>query len=343
MDDKIIQRIEQKIGIPHIVELLSERLPGSDLNSLLLEVFSNKVRKITPALLLQQYQANRFVQPAETDMIELLEQELRILRFFRERGFQPLELSPVAQLGSCSVVATVDQKKVISAGRNTEVLADATNSLALYIADLKKTGRVPGIEGAGSLGDNGKLLRYCTIHRHVRTPTIRIKGHTPHFKIGCLVTSGVDTGSYAFELTSLEEQVRTWYDLLRSADRVAKVGCKLQGRGGNSVLLDRMYEHLKERLPDMPIEREIPEKENNYYKGIQFKIVIEVDRGVPATDREGTEADGGEPIAGRRVLEIADGGFVDWTQQLLENSKERFLISGYGFVLLHKLQKGEIF
>jgi len=343
MDDKIIQRIERKIGVPDIVELLSERLPGSDLNSLLLEVFSNKIREITPAMLLQQYQANRFVQPAETDMIELLEQELRILRFFRERGFQPLELSPVAQLGSCSVVATVDQKKVISAGRNTEIVADATNALALHIAALKKTGSVPDTE------DSGKLLRYCTIHRHVRTPTIRIKGHTPHFKIGCLVTSGVDTGSYAFELASLEEQVRTWYDLLRGADRVSRVGCKLQGRGGNRVLLDRMYEHLREKLPDMPLEREIPEKENNYYKGIQFKIVIEMDGGPAAgggrigVDRGMPAMDGGAPAAGRRVLEIADGGFVDWTQQLLENSKERFLISGYGFVLLHKLQKGEIF
>ena len=54
-------------------------------------------------------------------------------------------------------------------------------------------------------------------------------------------------------------------------------------------------------------------KENNYYKGIQFKMVIEVNG---------------------QVLEIADGGFVDWTQQLLGNRKERLLIAGFGLELL---------
>jgi hypothetical protein len=34
-------------------------------------------------------------------------------------------------------------------------------------------------------------------------------------------------------------------------------------------------------------------------------------------------------IAGQR-LEIADGGFVDWTQQLTGNRKERLLVGGFG-------------
>ncbi len=29
-------------------------------------------------------------------------------------------------------------------------------------------------------------------------------------------------------------------------------------------------------------------------------------------------------------LEVGDGGFVDWTQKLLDSRKERLLISGYG-------------
>jgi hypothetical protein len=35
-----------------------------------------------------------------------------------------------------------------------------------------------------------------------------------------------------------------------------------------------------------------------------------------------------------REFEIADGGLVDWTQQLLGNHKERMLISGFGLQLL---------
>src|SRR5258708_14190318 len=94
---------------------------------------------MSPPQLLKLYQGNRFVHPAETDMIGLLEEELRCLRFFRDRHFQPIELSPAAQLGSCSVVATADQDKIISATRNTEILADATNALALHIADCKRS------------------------------------------------------------------------------------------------------------------------------------------------------------------------------------------------------------
>jgi hypothetical protein len=30
-----------------------------------------------------------------------------------------------------------------------------------------------------------------------------------------------------------------------------------------------------------------------------------------------------------KVFEIADGGSVDWTQQILRNSKEGFLIGGF--------------
>src|ERR1700749_3896670 len=101
-------------------------------------------------------------------MISLLESELESLRFFRERGFQPVELSPLAPFGSCSVVATVDQDKVVSAIRNTEVVADATNILALHLA-------------AG-----GQEMRLCTVHRHVRTQPFGKKGFLPHFKIGCL-------------------------------------------------------------------------------------------------------------------------------------------------------------
>ncbi|MDO6431893.1 hypothetical protein Q4E93_14905 [Flavitalea sp. BT771] len=36
----------------------------------------------------------------------------------------------------------------------------------------------------------------------------------------------------------------------------------------------------------------------------------------------------------------ADGGFVDWTQQLPEDRKERMLIGGFGLDLLFRIQKG---
>src|SRR5205807_148634 len=49
-------------------------------------------------------------------------------------GYRPLELPPVCPHGTNSLVATVNQNKVISTIRNTEVVADSTNVLALECA-----------------------------------------------------------------------------------------------------------------------------------------------------------------------------------------------------------------
>jgi len=293
---------------PHLVELLAERLSGSELNSLLLEVFGKRGKNISPALLLRQYRANRFVHPADTDMIGLLMTELRILQLLRDHHFQPLELSPAAQWGSCSLLGPVDQKKIISATRNTEIMADATNSFALHIADLKKSGK----------GEDP--LRFCTIHRHIRAQELKERHHTAHFAIGCLVTGGRDTGNFRFESTHLGEHFQALDHLFREVFGIEKIRFKLQKREGypdNDLLLERVMGHLQKYNSSLAITREDPPAANNYYKGIQFKMIIEVN------DRE---------------IEIADGGFVDWTQQLLENKKERLLISGFGVGMLYKIQ-----
>jgi hypothetical protein len=99
MKAEIIREIEEKAGIPGLAHVLTERLSGSELNSLLLEVFAQKVKNTPPRLLLQQYLTNPFVHPADTDMIGIRQMELETLRFLRDHSFQPVELSPAAQLG----------------------------------------------------------------------------------------------------------------------------------------------------------------------------------------------------------------------------------------------------
>ncbi|HTI11332.1 MAG TPA: hypothetical protein VL832_22320 [Puia sp.] len=311
MKADIMEGIARKTGIPQLADLLAHHLSGSELNSLLLEVFNKKLQDMTPARLLKLYQANRFVHPADSDMIDLLTLELRSLQFLRDHHFQPIELSPAAQLGTCSVVAPADQHKIISATRNTEIMADATNALALYIADLKKSGNKEG------------LLRFCTTHRHIRTQEFKAKGHTPHFKIGCLVSSGRDTGSYQFECTSLLEHLLTLDNLLRTVFDITSTRFKIQSRLGYDnpdSLLEKVTAWLKtnSRLNIITEEAPVP---NNYYKGLQFKMIVQI---------KGEER------------EMADGGFVDWTQQLLENKKERLLISGFGLELLHKFGSGSL-
>ena len=314
MDPAIIEKISLKTGIPGIIERLVEGLSGSELNSLLLEVFSRRTDQLSAPLLLNQYEKNRLVQPARVDMISLLARELQTLEYFAKRQFIPIELSPLTQLGACSVVAAVDQKKIVSASRNTELLSDATNALALYIAAIKKNRKWD--EGA-----SGTMLHYCTTHRHLRTQTPPEKGMTAHFKIGCLVSSGKDTGNYAFEKNALAVQMSCLQGTMSQVFGIKKIAFKLQERMGYkqpALLLEQVHEFLKERLAPVEVSLSPNSRPNNYYKGIQFKMVIEWNG---------------------REIEIADGGFVDWTQQMLENKKERLLISGVGIEWLHKIQQ----
>ena len=85
------------------------------------------------------------------------------------------------------------------------------------------------------------------------------------------------------------------------------------------MLPERVEACLRERLTGVEIGFEQEPQASGYYRGVQFKLYI--------------LRDGGE-------REIADGGFVDWTQRLLENRKERLLISGFGLELLVKMQQG---
>jgi hypothetical protein len=43
-----------------------------------------------------------------------------------------------------------------------------------------------------------------------------------------------------------------------------------------------------------------------------------------------------------KSYEIGDGGFVDWTQQLLQNKKERLLITGFAFDFMYRILKGMV-
>jgi hypothetical protein len=88
------------------------------------------------------------------------------------------------------------------------------------------------------------------------------------------------------------------------------IGVILSGRSGykdSEGLLQRVVEH-GERL-SIRVSIKEPNLENQYYKGLQFTLITKIN--------------------GREHY-IGDGGFVDWSQKLLESKKERLIISAIG-------------
>lgn len=189
MKKDIGDHIISKLDLQDIAKVLSDELSGSELNTVLLDVFNKRVQQETPSSLLSKYEGNKLVKPALLeDVLKYKENELRCYKLIAGRGFEPIELSPVAQFGTSSIIATVDQKKVLTSLRNTEVQADPTNAIALHYASLKKKGEL----------DN-KTYNYSNISRVIRTQVFNNPNFTPHFTVLALISCGRDTGSFNFE------------------------------------------------------------------------------------------------------------------------------------------------
>ena len=106
MKKDIGEHIISKLDLPDIVKILSDELSGSELNTILLEVFNRRIQQETPSSLLNKYEGNKLVKPANIDVLRYKEQELTCYKVLASRGFEPIEHSPAAQLGTSSVVGS---------------------------------------------------------------------------------------------------------------------------------------------------------------------------------------------------------------------------------------------
>ena len=338
-EGNIIQKILEKSGHPSLLSDLVSDFSMSEINTLLLELFRAKVREMSPAELLRHYAQNRFASPSDIDPVRLYRFSADLLEAAARAGYNALELSPVTILGSCSVMAKVDQNNVLSAFRGTEVLSDATNALALHIAFLKsQNSKSHGIKVRGSKGqvsisqdsikkpEQQKLdgpvarSRFCAVHRHVRAQKFGGKNQLPHFFLYGMVISGIDEGNYKFEKEALRETLSFYHEYLLGQSYLKNLRIIIWPRAcvwprtGNFA--EGMYAFLRENnFRNIGVE-EAP-SESDYYRGLQFKIKADCE------DKE---------------YEICDGGFVDWPEKLLQNKKERMLISGMGLERLMRLK-----
>jgi hypothetical protein len=160
MQEGVGKIIERRYNRDSLISFLSEELSGSELNSVMLEVHNRRAARTHPSTLLKQYQSNRFVHPAESNYFNLLEKTIHTLQIFQNHGFEPKHLSPLSVLGTCSVVGSVNQNKIISTIRNCEVLSDATNALALLVCDQKK-----------KASEKSRTYKYSAAQRHALSPS----------------------------------------------------------------------------------------------------------------------------------------------------------------------------
>jgi hypothetical protein len=321
MDEKLLARISRETGVKDISAVLAERLSASDLQSLLIEVFDRRSKLTSAPLLFKAYRENRFVQPSIVDQGRFLEFDLLALSLLPS-GFQALELSPVAPLGSCSALGPVSQNNILSALRGTEVVSDATNLLALECA-LRRECLLK------THPKSREQVKLCASHRQIRTQPFDDPKFSAHFRLFGLATAGRDEGGLKFETAALREHIGFHLAFLGKGLELKKQGRRAEvlitdwSGAQTDILRKQVLEPLADEHPGSAFAFAPDRKAaRNYYDRICFNIRLTAEDG-----------SAGNPIYDTLV----DGGFTDWTRRLLSNNKERMLSSGIGSELFQKL------
>ncbi|MBS2965816.1 hypothetical protein KGA66_22375 [Actinocrinis puniceicyclus] len=296
-----LRRVLTRPGGAELLDVLVTELSGADLTTLLLEVFRRRADRLTPAEVMRRYRSDRFVAPAPTDPAVLRRTEDVLLAALPD-GFETLVLAPLLPLGAHCAVASVDPRKVVATIRGSEVAADPTNALALEAAERRARAMATDSRSAVP-------VRLAATQRVVRAQHFGAPGMLAHFQLFAMVSAGRDTGNRAFEHQHLTEHLQFATRALSRAG-IEHAEIRLTSLDESSIPL---REHARAALAATPGIDVLDDPERTtgrgYYTHLCYKVYA--------------------TIAGQCV-EIADGGFVDWTQQLTGSRKERLLISGFG-------------
>jgi hypothetical protein len=273
-------------------EVLESELSPTDLQSLLLSLAQTRARRIRPAEALRRWKSDRFARPAAIDPGWLSEVESRLWQRLRDTPFVGLALSPVTPLGTCTSVGAVDQNRIISTMRSSEVVSDPCNVLALEAA-LRRRSSVDQVH-----------LASC--HRVLRAQRFVDSNAFAHFVLFALVSSARDSGTARTEAQLLIMHLSFWQQVLDDL-LGASWGRFAYTLIDNQSIGDRLVDAIQSELPDAPLT-EYPERTQGigYYHTAAFKIMAKTET---------------------HELEIGDGGFVGWTAELIPDAKERCLIS----------------
>ena len=309
MPDPFAARLGRRADVQAAVELLGERLAPRDAASVLIAAHRRRSAALGVAELVRRWREDRFVRPSAVPPALLRELD-RLAATLVPAGFEEVELSPLAPLGSSSVLGGVDQARVVSTIRTTEILADPAPALALEAA--RRTRR----------SDPGADVRLWTSHRVVRADPPPSASHSASFRLVALCSSGRARTGFEFELDALRGHLAFHLDLLREA---ATCGIRVGPPEATVVLLadgpppalveERVLAGLRRRLPGASLDvQRAPAGGGSYYSCARLVV-----RAAPE---------------GGRSLALVDGGFTDWSTRLLHDRRRRLLTSGIGTELL---------
>ena len=275
---------------------LEAGLAPTDLQTMLMAVARARAGVVTSSRILDRWRHDRFVRPSAGDPRSLAPLEARLWQLLPDM-FDGVELSPVTPLGTCSAVALVDQHRVVSTVRGTEVISDPTNALAVEAAVRR---REQGVDGRVDL---------AACHRVLRAQQFAT-GYAAHFRLFALVSSARDRGSGRTEAQLLIDHLSFWQRVL--AEMLPAAATRITVTVfGSRVLAERFHDTIHPALSGASAQVPVVEDSTRvhatgYYTGVAIGLRAEV---------------------GGQTIDLGDGGLTTWTAQLINNAKERCMVS----------------
>jgi hypothetical protein len=273
-------------------EALTRDLSPTDLQTLLIAVARARADRTAPADVMRRWQHDRFVRPAACDPRRVAAVEARLWQWLPAE-FTGIELSPVTPLGTCTAVAPVSQNRIVATVRNTEVVSDSTNALAVEAATRRRAQPKDG------------RVDVAACHRQLRAQAFG-PGAAAHFRLFALVSSARDSGSGRTEAGLLTRHLAYWLDVLETLIPHRQPHIELSVFD-NPVLAERFTDTIRPGLAGRPaflVDKPDRIRGRGYYT--EFALRIAGDQG---------------------ETELGDGGLTTWTAQLTHDAKERCLVS----------------
>jgi len=244
------ERPARKIGAPAMEAL--EEMPSSELTSLLLELFARRARKLSVHDIRRRFESDAFVTPSTVSQRAFTNLDAHLLNHMPPH-FEAVELSLLAPHGTCSTLGPVHPHNVMATIRGQEVLADATDVMALMCARLR---------------DTRDEVHLCTTQRLVRAQRVRETFHTQHFRILSLVSAGRGD---AFAMRGIVEHIRIQLELLSTLpDEFRRASLRVTLAADN-------FDELRAMLgPEVTVDRDEQRlTKTSYYQRVAFKVWVD--------------------------------------------------------------------
>jgi hypothetical protein len=367
MNEQMAQRIARDLGLSDLTELLADQLSGSELHSLLLAVLKRRVGKIEPSKLIQPSPVTKVC-----DLDGRLLNELERTAYEIASGYEAIELSPLSPLGAVSVLTGLDQANVLSTVRGFECASDPTIGLAFECARRRKNPRDRKV--TTRLCSSQRVVRFPLPQNpdytaHFKLFSLVNAGRDAgsfSFEVAALheqidfylsllsqlAKTGFVLEDIVVELSDTRavshlcstfnvnrDEIRALVrarDSNTTAELIEKYSIswpKKVSRPAEELAQYNLPKHLLMQLSllEQNVCAKLRAEHSNvqfefnmhrltglgYYEGPCFHIKLKNDRG--------------------QAFALADGGFVNWTQQLLGDSKERLMTSAIGIELLCRM------